>query len=178
MLEALSPQVSTSPQSTVKPPQPHPIVSFCRLCSFPHNQPSSLWRYVAPGTSSTEQRTAVEICRLTQERLACENAHFFPVAEKSRFADNEMGEYGELGGTSGRDVADAPTNSLRLCSLWTSLRDSLLFGIVPNKSSEDGTMRWHAHGMVQNEELQAGCHNRPIDPTAERAMECLLARFA
>jgi len=83
----------------------------------------------------------MEICRLTNERLARENAHIFPVAEKSRFADNEMGEHGERGGTSGRDVADAPTNSLRLGSLWTSLRDLLILGIVPKKSSENGTLK-------------------------------------
>jgi hypothetical protein len=143
--------------------EPYPIVPNFRAWIFPHEDLPSLWHESAQNTVAIEPRTATETCRLTKKRLACENAHIIPSAEKSWFADNEMDRYGELGGRTGQDVADSPANSIRLRRDLHLLWDSLFFSIVPKETQngETAEIRWCVHGMVQDEELHADYHNRP-----------------
>jgi hypothetical protein len=148
---------------------------------FPHEKLSSLWLEAAQNTFSRELGAVLEICRLTDMRLACENAHIVPAAEKDWFADNHMDEYSDgTSGVSGQDVADEPANSMRLRRDIHKLWDTMLFSIVPKKQhdAEGDVVRWHAHGMVKDEELYAHYHNRPLKPLAGRAAEYLFARFA
>jgi hypothetical protein len=160
--------------------EPYPIVPNFRAWTFPHEDLPSLWHESAQSAVAIEPRTATETCRLTKKRLACENAHIIPSAEKSWFADNEMDRYGELGGRTGQDVADSPANSIRLRRDVHLLWDSLFFSIVPKESQngETADIRWCAHGMVQDEELHADYHNRPTESLAGRSVEYLYARFA
>lgn len=160
--------------------EPYPIVPNFRAWTFPHEDLPSLWHESAQSAVAIEPRTATETCRLTKKRLACENAHIIPSAEKSWFADNEMDRYGELGGRTGQDVADSPANSIRLRRDVHLLWDSLFFSIVPKESQDGETadIRWCAHGMVQDEELHADYHNRTTESLAGRSVEYLYARFA
>jgi hypothetical protein len=149
---------------------------------------SLLFRTSVPGFShtmtchlcGTSRRRATETCRLTPKRLARENAHIIPSAEKIWFADNAMDRYRELGGRTGQDVADSPANLIRLRRNVHLLWDSLFFSIVPKESpnGETAETRWCAHGMVQDEELYADYHNRPTKSLAGRSVEYLYARFA
>lgn len=160
--------------------EPYPIVPNFRAWIFPHDELPSLWNKSAHSAVAIAPRTATETCRLTNKRLACENAHIIPSAEKSWFADNEMDRYGELGGRTGQDVADSPANSVRLRRDVHILWDSLFFSIVPKESQDgviDGT-RWCAHSMVQDEELITDYHNRPTGSLTGRAVEYFYARFA
>jgi hypothetical protein len=160
--------------------EPCPIVPNFRAWIFPHDDLPSLWHESAHSAVAIEPRTATETCRLTKKRLACENAHIIPSAEKSCFADNEMDRYGELGGRTGQDVADSPANSIRLRRDVHLLWDSLFFSIVPKESQngETAETRWCVHGMVQDEELHADYHNRPTESLTSRSVEYLYARFA
>lgn len=159
---------------------PYPIVPNFRAWAFPHNDLPSLWHESGQTASTIEPRTVTETCRLTNKRLACENAHIIPAAEKSWFADNEMDQYGELGGRNGQDVADSPANSIRLRRDVHLLWDNLFFSIVPKKLEHgdiDG-LKWCAHSMVQDEELHEDYHNRPTESLIGRAVEYFYARFA
>lgn len=66
-----------------------------------------------------------------------------------------MDKYGELGGRTGQDVADSPTNSMRLRRDVHLLWDNLFFSIVRKKSQhgESDGLEWCVHSMVQDEEL-------------------------
>jgi hypothetical protein len=159
---------------------PYPIVPNFHAWAFPHDDLPSLWHESAQIAAVIEPRTTTETCRLTNKRLACENAHIIPAAEKSWFADNEMDRYGELGGRTGRDVADSPANSIRLRRDVHLLWDNLFFSIVPKRlqhGDSDG-VQWCAHGMVQDEELCEDYHNRPTESLTGRAVEYFYARFA
>jgi hypothetical protein len=154
-------------------PEPYPVVPNFRAWVFPHDGLPYLWDKSAQSAVAIGPRTATETCRLTNKRLACENAHIIPSAEKSWFADNEMDRYGELGGRTGQDVADSPANSIRLRRDVHILWDSLFFSVVPKESQDgenDGT-RWCAHSMVQDEELFTDYHNRPTESLTGRAVE-------
>jgi hypothetical protein len=156
---------------------PYPVVpNFCAWM-FPHDNMPSFWHKSAPSAAAIEPQ---EKCRLTGRRLACENAHIIPTAEKSWFADNEMDQYGNLGGRTGQDVADSAANLIRLRRDVHSLWDSLFFSIIPKKlpNHENDGATWYAHSMVQDEELYADYHNRPMESLAGRAVEYLYARFA
>jgi len=165
------------PESTS---QPYPIVPNFRSWAFPHNDLPSLWQELAQGAAATESRTGTETCRLTKKRLACENAHIIPAVEKSWFADNEMDQYSELGGRTGQDVADSPSNLIRLRRDVHSLWDGLFFSILPKESQygEDVATQWRAHGMVEDEELILDYHNMPLQSLAGRSVQYFYARFA
>ncbi|KAM0721340.1 hypothetical protein Q7P37_003044 [Cladosporium fusiforme] len=159
---------------------PYPVVPNFHAWAFPHDDLPSLWHESAQIAAAIEPRTTTETCRLTNKRLACENAHIIPVAEKSWFADNEMDRYGELGGRTGRDVADSPANSIRLRRDVHLLWDNLFFSIIPKKpqhGDSDG-LQWCVHSMVQDEELYEDYHNRPTESLTGRAVEYFYARFA
>ena len=128
---------------------PYPVVPNFRAWSFPHDEVPQLWRQAAQSATMAGPRMAVETCRLTNMRLACETSHIVPVAEKSWFADNEMDQYGELGGRTGQDVADSPANLLRLRRDLHSLWDNLFFSIVPKATHADegDSVMWHTHSM-------------------------------
>ncbi|OQN95332.1 hypothetical protein B0A48_18767 [Cryoendolithus antarcticus] len=155
--------------------EPYPVIPNFRAWVFPHNDLPSLWHESAQIAATIEPRTATETCRLTNKRLACENAHIIPAAEKSWFVDNEMDQYGELGGRTGQDVADSPTNSIRLRRDVHILWDNMFFSIVPKKpqNCQREGLQWYAHSMVQDEELYADYHNQPTEPLAGRAVELL-----
>lgn len=159
---------------------PYPIVPSFRAWVFPHDDLPSLWQVSAQNAVSIEAPTAIETCRLTRKRLACENAHIIPSAEKCWFADNEMDRYGQLSGRTGQDVADSPANSIKLRRDVHLLWDSLFFSIVPKEARDDGGEKttWRAHSMVSDEELHTDYHNRPTEPLAGRPVEYLYARFA
>lgn len=167
---------------------PYPIVPNFRSWKFPHDNLPSLWQESAQNPAAIEPRTATETCRLTNKRLACETAHIIPVAEKIWFADNEMDQYGELGGRTGQDVADSPGNCLRLRRDVHILWDGLFFSIVPKESrsnapdgAHDGAYdgpAWRVHSMVHDEELYQDYHNRSTESLSGRAVEYLYARFA
>ncbi|KAK6442218.1 hypothetical protein LTR95_001542 [Oleoguttula sp. CCFEE 5521] len=160
--------------------EPYPVVPNSRAWVFPHDDMPSLWHESAQTAVAIEPRTATETCRLTKKRLACENAHVIPSAEKSWFADNEMDRYGELGGRTGQIVADSPANSIRLRRDVHTLWDCLFFSMVPKELRDGGSDRtvWHAHSMVSDEELYRDYHNRPTGPLTGRAVEYFYARFA
>ncbi|KAK6421131.1 hypothetical protein LTR95_016845 [Oleoguttula sp. CCFEE 5521] len=69
--------------------EPYPVIPNFRAWVFPHNDLPSLWHESAQIAATIEPRTATETCRLTNKRLACENAHIIPAAEKSWFVNNE-----------------------------------------------------------------------------------------
>jgi hypothetical protein len=158
--------------------EPYPVVPNFRSWVFPHENMPSLWLEAAQNTSSPELGAVLETCRLTDMRLACENAHIVPAAEKDWFADNHMDEYSDE--TTGVSGADEPANSMRLRRDIHKLWDTMLFSIVPKKQhdAEGDVVRWHAHGMVKDEELYTHYHNRPLKPLAGRAAEYFFARFA
>lgn len=159
---------------------PYPIVPNFRAWVFPHDNLPSLWHESVQTAAVIEPHTASETCRLTNKRLACENAHVMPSAEKSWFADNEMDKYGELGGRTGQDVADSPANSIRLRRDVHLLWDNLFFSIVPKKlqHGDSNGLQWCAHSMVQDKELYEDYHNRPTEALTGRAVEYFYARFA
>jgi hypothetical protein len=119
---------------------PYPIVPNFRAWVFPHNNLPPLWHEVAIAQNAVaiQPPVAIETCRLTNKRLACEDAHIIPAAEKSWFAKNEMGRYCELSGRFGQDAADSPANLIRLRRDVQSLWDSSFFSIVPKRAQEDG----------------------------------------
>lgn len=139
-----------------------------------------MWQELAQGAAAIEPRTGTETCRLTGKRLACENAHIIPAVEKSWFADNEMDQYSELGGRTGQDVADLPSNLIRLRRDVHSLWDGLFFSILPKESQygEGVATQWRAHGMVEDGELILDYHNMPLQSLAGRSVQYFYARFA
>jgi hypothetical protein len=166
---------------------PYPVVPNFRAWVFPHDDLPPLWHVAAAAqdTVAIQQPATIETCRLTNKRLACENAHIIPAAEKDWFAENEMGRYRELGGRFGRDAADSPANSIRLRRDVHILWDNLFFSIVPKRAQQDGDgddsddgIKWCAHTTVEDQELYTDYHNRPVESLAGRAVEYLYARFA
>jgi hypothetical protein len=95
---------------------PYPVVPNFRAWGFPHENLPLLWHEaaVAQDAVAIQPPAAIETCRLNNKRLACEDAHIIPAAEKSWFAENEMGRYCELNGRFGQDAADSPANLVRL----------------------------------------------------------------
>lgn len=165
---------------TPKSLDPYPVVPNFRAWVFPDDDLPFLWHELVQIAAAIEPRTATETCRLSNKRLACENAHIIPAVEKSWFADNEIDRYGELGGRTGQDVADSPANSIRLRRDIHLLWDNSFFSIVPKKSQHgdsDGS-KWFAHSKVQDKELYGDYHNRPTQSLTGRAVEYFYARFA
>jgi hypothetical protein len=123
---------------------------------------------VAQDAGASQPRAAIETCRLTNKRLACEDAQIIPAAEKSWFAENEMGRYCELDGRFGQDAADSPANLIRLRRDVQVLWDSLFFSIVPKQAQQDADgydsdsgIKWWAHTTAEDRELYTNYHNRP-----------------
>lgn len=54
-----------------------------RVWAFLHDDLPSLWREPAQLAAGIEPHTVTETCRLSNQRLVCENAHIIPAAEKS-----------------------------------------------------------------------------------------------
>jgi hypothetical protein len=140
---------------------------------------------VAQDAGASQPRAAIETCRLTNKRLACEDAQIIPAAEKSWFAENEMGRYCELDGRFGQDAADSPANLIRLRRDVQVLWDSLFFSIVPKQAQQDADgydsdsgIKWWAHTTAEDRELYTNYHNRPVESLAGRAVEYLYTRFA
>jgi hypothetical protein len=69
---------------------PYPIVPNFRAWVFPHDNLPPMWHDVALALDAVaiQPPAAIETCRLTNKRLACEDAHIIPAAEKSWFAEN------------------------------------------------------------------------------------------
>ncbi|KAK1807419.1 hypothetical protein LTR12_018234, partial [Friedmanniomyces endolithicus] len=162
--------------------EPYPVVPNFRAWQFPHGRVPVLWRQAAHEAtalvSPAAPRTS-ETCRITNKCLACETSHIVPTSEKSWFADNEMDQYGELGGRTGQDVADCSSNLLRLRRDVHYLWDNLYFSIVPKCTPDSGGKGiWHAHSMSQDQEVYEDIHNKPTKSLAGRRAEYLFARFA
>lgn len=80
---------------------PYPIVPNFRSWVFPHNKLPHLWSDVAQDARNRASYSgasldllAGESCRITAERLACEDAHIIPSSENAWFTSNEMDQYG------------------------------------------------------------------------------------
>ncbi|KAK3616740.1 hypothetical protein LTR22_026967 [Elasticomyces elasticus] len=78
---------------------PYPIVSSFRTWEFPHNALPQLWQNASHHVTDATQPpnlnldlVASESCRITANRLACEDAHIIPSSEKLWFTSNEMDE--------------------------------------------------------------------------------------
>jgi hypothetical protein len=69
---------------------PYPIVPNFRAWVFPHDNLPPMWHDVALALDAVaiQPPAAIETCRLTNKRLACEDAHIIPAAEKSWFAQD------------------------------------------------------------------------------------------
>ena len=147
------------------------VVPNFRAWRFPHGCIPLLWQQAARNTAAFTSLVApctTETCRITNKCLACETSHIVPTSEKSWFADNEMDQYGELGGRTGQDVADCPSNLLRLRRDVHYLWDNLYFSLVPKRTGKSGgKFTWHAHSMSQEQELYEDIHNTS-NPTACR----------
>lgn len=65
-----------------------------RVWPFPHDDLPSLWHEPAQIAAAIEPHTVTETCRLSNQRLVCENVHIIPAADKSWFANNEMDKSG------------------------------------------------------------------------------------
>lgn len=162
--------------------EPYPIVPNFRAWLFPHGCVPVRWQQAARNAAALTLLPvagSTETCRITNKCLACETSHIVPASEKSWFADNEMDQYGELGGRTGQDVADCPSNLLRLRRDVHYLWDNLYFSIVPKQTvRSSGKVAWHAHSMSQDQEVYEDIHNLPVQPLAGRAAEYMYARFA
>jgi hypothetical protein len=171
---------------------PCPVVPNFRTWVFPHDDLPPLWHKaaVAQDAGASQPRAAIETCRLTNKRLACEDAQIIPAAEKSWFAENEMGRYCELGGRFGQDAADSPANLIRLRRDVQVLWDSLFFSIVPKQAQQDADgydsdsgIKWWAHTTAEDRELYTNYHNRPsshwlaeLSNTCTRALHGISSR--
>lgn len=97
--------------------------------------------------------------------------------EKSWFIENAMDHYGTLGGRTGQDVVDIPTNLIRLRADIHHLWDKRDFSIVPRCRRDESSM-WAACAMTQNPELLELSHDVEVQSLAGLPSEFLLARFA
>lgn len=160
--------------------QAYSIVPNFRAWVFPHDDLPSSWQHANQLTLPCGPRSQVESCRISDTYLACETAHIIPASEKSWFADNEMDQYGELGGRTGYDVADSPPNSMRLRADLHTLWDSLYFSFIPRKSATgvDGSETWRIFSMCEDPEFHDLWHNKATRSLTGRPVQYLFARFA
>ncbi|KAK3046438.1 hypothetical protein LTR09_012077 [Extremus antarcticus] len=167
---------------TTEDGEPFAVFPNFRVWPFRYGKGFVLWRqaaYEATALVSPAAPRTTETCRITNKSLACETSHIVPTSEKSWFADNEMDQYGELGGRTGQDVADCASNLLRLRRDVHYLWDNYYFSIVPKCTPESGDKgTWHTHSMSQDQEVYEDFHNKPTEPLAGRTAEYLFARFA
>ena len=161
---------------------PYAICPNFRAWKFPHGQLPALWQEAASENTSTVHlavQHTTETCRITDKYLACDTAHIVPTSEKSWFADNEMDQYGELGGRTGQDVADCSSNLIQLRRDVHYLWDSFYFSIIPKKTpKDDGIITWRTHSMSEHLEILEDIHNKTTQPLSGRRVEYLFARFA
>lgn len=133
---------------------PYPVTANFRAWTFPDEILLPLWQRITEGTLESPSTIVPELlinepCRITNNRLACENAHIIPSSEKAWFLRNEMDSYGQLGGRSGEAVADSVSNLLRLTRDAHWLWDTLHISVVPRADPEsDNAIAWFTQMLV------------------------------
>lgn len=174
------------PSIDVSRDTPYPIVPNFRAWEFPHDAFPQIWQDASRHETLTSQTTASvldavpsENCRITANRLACEDAHIIPGSEKAWFTSNEMDAYGQMSGRSGDTVADTWVNKMRLQAQAHRLWDNLQFVIVPRKISTDSEeLAWYTQMMNEDDELQRDWHCKRLQSLQGRACQFLHGRFA
>lgn len=165
---------------------PYPIVANFRAWEFPHDALPQLWqdassRVLEAGQSPSRELDLVagESCRITTNRLACEDAHIIPSSEKSWFTSNEMDQYGQISGRSGDTVADTWVNKMRLQAQAHRLWDTYAFSIVPRRLiAESDEVSWYTQMLNEDDELERDWHCTKVQPLQGRACQFLYARYA
>jgi len=171
-------------QSDLSDNHPYAINANFRAWQFPRGPLPSLWQRATETATAVESNFTLDLlanesCRITDRRLACENAHIIPTSEKAWFARNEMDRYGRLSGRSGEAVADSSSNQMRLTRDAHWLWDNLHFSVVPREDREnEDQLAWFTHMLVEGEELYTRWHCRRLEPLLGRAPQYLFARFA